>query len=669
MKNRKNIFAALAACAAMVFASCSNLTDANVSSTTENKNLLNVEITNYDDILTDVSLQANTGSRTIIPESFVSTGVDFYIFGDNIGGGKLSPTKVDFTGKKISESETSTKVGTVNIPAESNIWDFTLIAVPKKDPATEINESTALAEAVLIGYDTVDMINGDVAKFTLAPDGLTKAGEIAMKLYTDGWTIPTGFTAKAGIYLLTTGADATDTGDGAGTATEAEAAFTDATVDEANAIAYAVASMKPGTYLFKVTFTNDTGKKNFYYSDVIVVLPGKTIDEVVGIPNVIGTIPAAPTAFKAGYVASTEDKYNGIYITEFEWVRPTSKNETYLEIDLLELDSSSALPGDDTEWGNAITAGSVSTTYGMDFAASDIYESGSILSGNTTVQVKLELGKRYAARIRAVNDAGASANAYVTVGATTKGTAFTSAVINRYRIKYYLNGGTLYQNQTDATNKENGTTTNVVVYKCEDTTDGVAILDGTAAPNIIKKGDYTWSYWSKDATTDAGSKYTMTGDPAAPEVYKGYANLDLYAIFTTNAEVAIFDKASLKILPGWITVDSTPLTGNTVSIDYADVTGDKITWVIAPADIKAPDGSDINDFAYDSVTFTVSKSGTTYYGATANTPVGYGTAGSDFTFNLPVSSLAAGAGVYQVMFTASYKSTTVSLPITFTYTK
>lgn len=664
MKNRKNIFAALAACAALVFASCSNLTDANVSSNSENRNPLNVEITNYDDILSDVSVQANTDSRTIIPDSFDADGVDFYIFGTNVAGGTLTPTQVTFTGK----DGTSKTVGTVDIPADANTWDFTLVAVEKGGSAPG-TATEAKAAAVLIGYDTVDMLNGDVAKFTLVPDGLTKEGKIAMKLYTDGWKIPTGFTAKAGIYLLTTGADATDTGDGAGTATEAAAAFTDATIDEANAVSYAVASMKPGTYLFKVTFTNDTGKRNFYYSDVIVVLPGKTIDEAVGIPNVIGTVPAEPTDFKAGYVADTEDKDNGIYITEFEWERPTSKNESYFEIDLLELtDATTALPGADAAWTTAVdTDGGVSTTYGMDFAASNIYESGSILSGNTTVQVKLELGKRYAARIRAVNDAGASDYAYVALSDTTNGTAFTSTVINRYRIKYYLNGGTLYPTESDAENKTSGSTTDVVVYACEDTNTGVAIMDGTAAPNIIKKVDYTWSYWSTDATT--ASKYPMIGDPAAPEAYTGYANLDLYAIFTTNAEVEIFDKASLKILPGWITMDGTALTGNTATKDYADVAAGKIDWVITPADIKAPDGTTtIENFAYDSVTFTVSKSGTTYY-ADTKTAVGYGTVGTAGTFELPVSSLAAGPGVYQVMFTAVYKTTTVSFPVAFTYTK
>ena len=170
MKNRKNIFAALAACAAMVFASCSNLTDANVSSNSENRNPLNVEITNYDDILSDVSVQANTDSRTIIPPSFDADGVDFYIFGTNVAGGTLTPTPVKFTGK----DGTSKTVGTVDIPADANIWDFTLVAVPTGDPATSAAE--AVQNAVLIGYDTVDMLNGDVAKFTLAPDGLTKEG-------------------------------------------------------------------------------------------------------------------------------------------------------------------------------------------------------------------------------------------------------------------------------------------------------------------------------------------------------------------------------------------------------------------------------------------------------------------------------------------------------------
>lgn len=289
MKNRKSIFAFFAISAAMIFASCSNLTDANVTSSSEDKNTLNIEVTNYDEVVTQASKSANHASRTIIPDSFDSTGVVFYLYGTNTSGGTFGPEKVDFTPKTGSNT-----IGTISIPANSAVWEFTLVALATGATAPT-DETTLKNDAVLIGYSSMDMLNGDTAKFTLSPDGLTKKAEIAMKLYTDGWALPTGFTAKAGIYLLTTGADAgTDAAP-----TEKEVAFTDATKDEANAVAYTIASFTPGTYLFKVTFEKTGSNKKFYWSDVLVVLPGKTINNAVGIPNVIGEKPEAPTAFKA----------------------------------------------------------------------------------------------------------------------------------------------------------------------------------------------------------------------------------------------------------------------------------------------------------------------------------------------------------------------------------
>lgn len=84
MKNRKSIFAFFAICAAMIFASCSNIVDANVSSSSEDKNTLNIEVTNYDEVVTQTSKSANRASRTIIPDSFDSDGVDFYLYGTNL---------------------------------------------------------------------------------------------------------------------------------------------------------------------------------------------------------------------------------------------------------------------------------------------------------------------------------------------------------------------------------------------------------------------------------------------------------------------------------------------------------------------------------------------------------------------------------------------------------
>ncbi|WP_296706875.1 hypothetical protein [Treponema sp. UBA7570] len=656
MKNRKSIFAFFAISAAMIFASCSNLTDANVSSNSENKNTLNIEVTNYDEVVTQASKSANRASRTIIPDSFDSDGVDFYLYGTNTSGGTFGPEKVDFNGNTDAAGGTASKtVGTINIPANSAVWEFTLVAVANGDAAP--TEATLKDNAVLIGYSSMDMLNGDTAKFTLSPDGLTKEAQIAMKLYTDGWKLPAGFTAKAGIYLLTTGADA-----GAdATPTEKDVTFTDASIDEAHAVDYAIASFAPGTYLFKVTFEKTGSNKKFYWSDVLVVLPGKTVENAVGIPNIIGTAPEAPTAFKAGYVENSEDKFSGWYTTAFEWERG-SKNENNFEIEVLEFndaDTAVTHPTTDDEWTTALADGK-SVTYGSKLSTEANYEGGSLLSGNTKAQLRLELGKRYFARIRAVNDAGKSAWKLVDLTTApaepTETKAFTGNTINRYRLTYFMNGGTYFDDETAAEGGTGGSTADRVSYHCEDSTTGTEIIKADGTP-IIKKNTYTWSYWSKDATSETASRYNEPG--TAPEAYKGYKNLDLYAMFATDASVAIFDKQSLEIQDGWITVDTGTITGKTAEIEATTQTEAK--WTFTPGDVKDAEGNKIENFAYDKVNFTVTRGGTIFEALSADK------VGAETDFTMSLSDLPA--GIYQVMFTAHYGTTTVSYSIITTITR
>lgn len=656
MKNRKSIFAFFAICAAMIFASCSNIVDANVSSSSEDKNTLNIEVTNYDEVVTQASKSANRASRTIIPDSFDSDGVDFYLYGTNTSGGTFGPSKVDFKGNAEAAGGTSKTVGTVSIPANSAVWEFTLVAVTSG--ATAPTEANLKDNAVLIGYSSMDMLNGDTAKFTLSPDGLTKEAKIAMKPYTDGWELPAGFTAKAGIYLLTTGADA-----GAdATPIEKEVAFTAASTDAANAVDYTIASFAPGTYLFKVTFEKTGSNKKFYWSDVLVVLPGKTIENAVGIPNIIGTAPTAPTAFKAGYVENSEDKFSGWYTTAFEWERG-SKNENNFEIEVLEFNDADTVtpPADaDAAWTTALATGK-SVTYNSKFSSAANYESGSLLSGNTKAQLRLELGKRYFARIRAVNDAGESDWTLVDLTAApaepTGTQKFTGNTINRYRLTYFMNGGAYYADKATAdadTAGTGGKTADIVKYYCENSTPGTEIIKADGTP-IIKKNTYTWSYWSKDATSETLSRYNEPG--TAPANYTGYKNLDLYAMFTTDASVAIFDKKSLEIQDGWITV-ATPgtLTGKTAAIEVTTET--EVKWTFTPGEVKDAEGKKIENFAYDKVNFTVTKGGTTFEAKSADGV----SAAKAAEFTMSLSNLPA--GIYQVMFTAHYGTTTVSYPIT-----
>lgn len=661
MKNRKSIFAFFAISAAMIFASCSNLTDANVSSSSEDKNTLNIEVTNYDEVVTQASKSANHASRTIIPDSFNSDDVDFYLYGTNTSGGTFGPTKVTFKGNTDAAGGAASKtVGTISIPANSAVWEFTLVALATGATAPT-DETNLKNDAVLIGYSSMDMLNGDTAKFTLSPDGLTKAASVAMKLYNDGWTTPTGYKITAGIYKLTDGADATITGDGKGTTTIKEnlSLGTSAPAD-AN---YSLPSMTPGTYLFKVIYTSDATKKSFVWSDVLIVLPGKPVDSSIAIPNVIGTEPAAPTAFKAGYVENSEDKFSGWYTTAFEWVRSSTKNENNYEIEVLEFkdaDTAVTPPKSDDEWATALTDGSSSVTYDSKFSSVANYESGSLLSGNTKAQLRLELGKRYFARIRAVNDAGGSAWTLVnlaTAPAEPTGTKAFTGTINRYRLTYFMNGGTYFDDKIKADAGTDGSTADRVSYHCEDSATGTEIIKADGTP-IIKKNTYTWSYWSKDATSETASRYNEPG--VAPENYKSYKNLDLYAMFATDASVAIFDKKSLEIQDGWITV-ATPgtLTGKTATIDVATET--EVKWTFTPGEVKDAAGKKIENFAYDKVNFTVTKGGTTFESKSAD-KVGAATEFAMSLSNLP-------AGIYQVMFTAHYGTTTVSYPITTTITR
>lgn len=663
MKNRKSIFAFFAICAAMIFASCSNIVDANVSSSSEDKNTLNIEVTNYDEVVThQASKSANHASRTIIPDSFDSTGVDFYLYGTNTSGGTFGPEKVDFKGNTEAAGGTASKtVGTVSIPANSAVWEFTLVAVGKGAAAP--TETTLKNDAVLIGYSSMDMLNGDTAKFTLSPDGLTKAASVAMKLYNDGWPTPDGYKITAGIYKLTDGADATTTGDGKGTTTIKEnlSLETSAPAD-AN---YSLDSMTPGTYLFKVIYTSDTTKKSSVWSDVLIVLPGKPVDSSIAIPNVIGEKPEAPTAFKAGYVENSEDKYPGWYTTAFEWERG-SKNENNFEIEVLEFKDADTVtpPTSDDEWTTALATGK-SVTYGSKFSSEANYEDGSLLSGNTKAQLRLELGKRYFARIRAVNDAEESDWTLVALAdapAEPTGTkAFTGNTINRYRLTYFMNGGAYYDDKAAAdadTAGTGGKTADKVSYHCEDSTTGTPITKADETP-IIKKNTYTWSYWSKDATSETLSRYNEPG--TAPANYTGYKNLELYAMFATDASVAIFDKKSLEIQDDWIALDTGTLTGKTATIEVTTQT--EVKWTFTPGEVKDAEGKKIENFAYDKVNFTVTKGGRTFEAKSADDVSAVNKA--DFTMSL--SNLHA--GVYQVMFTAHYGATTVSYPITATITR
>lgn len=608
---------------------------------------LTVEIKNYSEFVEESSVQANmfAPARSIMPDAFkTSDTLSYYLYGKASNGEEKEWTSVTVENGKFT------------LDVEPYNWNLTLAVTA--DAATKITEADDLAavkgKAVLIGYAAVDLTrHANSASFTLKPDGLTTPGKVKLTTSLEGsWTIPDNIeSVRLGIYNFTKGTVVNYSDDSSTVVTVTKSAGT--TIAFPSTFGDSSKDLAPGTYTFKVEFLDAKDECEAEWSDSIVILPGKTNSTAVAVPNVLGTAPAAATAFTASYVAGTEDSTDGFYDVKFEWNGDACKNERNFEIDLLEVTGTktvTAIPISDTEWATAETdSGNKVVTYKSEVISDQLYVEGSLLANNTSLTMKLPLGKAYVARIRAVNRAGSSDNAYVTVG-TGKGTGtvFEGTFINLFRIRYNLQGGTY----TPATGTAQ--TTPIVDYASKET--AYRVPDAT---NTLVKNNISWTKWKK-----ADNTYVDT-----TEKYSGPANIDLYACYTTDATVTIFDAADYKLDAAWITVGegSATLTGTesctlTLSKATALNTDGALIWTVNVAD-KGETSPITGKFAYDSVTIKVSAFGNTYYTQTqANVAVG-----TPATFTQTGAKLLE-SGIYNVKITATAGTTTVTLPVVLTIT-
>ncbi|WP_307770836.1 hypothetical protein [uncultured Treponema sp.] len=618
---------------------------------------LTVEIKNYSEFVEESSVQANrfASARSIMPDAFTSDDtLHYYLYGKASNGETKEWTEVTVTGGKFT------------LDVEPYNWNLTLAVTA--DATTTIEGADKLSDvkgkAVLIGYAAVDLTRqANIAKFTLKPDGLTTLGQVVLKTSLEGnWTIPDSINSvRLGIYNLTNGKEVTYSDDSKTVVSVARTDFSKTFGDGKVPGKFGESGKKltPGTYTFKVEFLNAKDECEAEWSDSLVILPGKTNDKPVAVPNVIGTAPAAATDFTASYVDGTKDITPGFYDVKFEWKGDACINERSFEIDLLEVTGTktvTAIPISDTEWATAETdSGNKVVTYKSEVISDQLYVEGSLLANNTSLTMKLPLGKAYVARIRAVNRAGSSDNAYVTVG-TGKGTekVFEGTFINLFRIRYNLQGGTY----TPATGTEQtGTpqTAPIVDYASKE----IPYL--VPATNTLVKNNIAWTKWQK-----ADNTYV---DTTATPNYSGPENIDLRACYTTDADVNIFDAAKYKLDATWITVGkapATPLTGTesctvTVSKAAALNTDGDLTWTITVADSGAEPIT--GTFAYDSVKIEVSAAGINRY-TQIKADVAVGTPA---TFTQTGAKLLE-SGTYNVMITATEGTTTVTLPVVLTIT-
>lgn len=618
---------------------------------------LTVEIKNYSEFVEESSVQANmfAPARSIMPDAFkTSDTLSYYLYGKASNGEEKEWTSVTVENGKFT------------LDVEPYNWNLTLAVTA--DAATKITEADDLAavkgKAVLIGYAAVDLTrHANSASFTLKPDGLTTPGHVGLKTSLEGpWTIPDSITTvKLGIYNLTNGKEVKYSDDNTTVVTVTKSAGT--TIAFPSTFGDSSKDLAPGTYTFKVEFLDAKNECEAEWSDSIVILPGKTNDKTVAVPDVIGAKPAAATDFTASYVSGTEDSTPGFYDVKFEWKGAACVNERSFEIDLLEVTGTktvTAIPISDTEWATAETdSGNKVVTYKSEVISDPFYVEGSLLANNTSLTMKLPLGKAYVARIRAVNRAGKSANTYVTVGAGS-GTAFAGTFINLFRIRYNLQGGTY------TPDGETAQTAPIVQYASAETAYLVPDTSKDVTKNTLKKNSLSWTKWQVD---DKEDKKDIDLD-TTPK-YSGPKNIDLYACYTTDADVNIFDAAAYKLDASWIKVGvgegSATLKGTdlsyTVTVSKAaalEANGD-LTWTITVADSGAEPIT--TGFAYDSVKIEVSAAGIHHYTQTqANVTVG-----TPATFTQTGAKLLE-SGTYNVMITATEGTTTVTLPVVLTIT-
>lgn len=612
---------------------------------------LTVEIKNYSEFVEESSVQANrfASARSIMPDAFTTADtLSYYLYGKASNGEEKKWTLVTVDAGKFS------------LDVEPYNWNLTLAVTADAKTIADADElATVKGKAVLIGYAAVDLTrHANSASFTLKPDGLTTPGKVKLTTSLEGsWTIPDNIeSVRLGIYNFTKGTVVNYSDDSSTVVTATKSA---GTIAFPSTFGDSSKDLAPGTYTFKVEFLNAKAECEAEWSDSIVILPGKTNDKPVAVPNVIGAKPAAATDFTASYVDGTKDSTPGFYDVMFEWNGDACINERSFEIDLLEVTGKTvaAIPTDDTTWDSVVTdSGKTAVTYGSKVISDPFYVEGSLLANNTSLTMKLPLGKAYVARIRAVNRAGSSDNAYVTVG-TGKGTGtvFEGTFINLFRIRYNLQGGTY----TPATGTAQ--TTPIVDYASKEIAYRVPDTSDAATTNTLVKNSLSWTKWKK-----ADNTYV---DTTATPKYSGPENIDLYACYTTDADVDIFDAADYKLDASWITVgkNNVALTGTdpsyTVSVSKAaalETNGD-LTWTITVADSGAEPIT--TGFAYDSVKIEVSAFGNTYYTQTqANVAVG-----TPATFTQTGAKLLE-SGIYNVKITATAGTTTVTLPVVLTIT-
>lgn len=536
----------------------------------------------------------------------------------------LDPSNYRFTLVALPKLKTTDGVTSIDESGSTKAED---------SPTTFTTLATYVSNAVLIGYANADLrytTESEHINFKMTSDGLSGNGTLDLKFYLKGWSSNSKAqrvdasddssayviaSATIGLYNIRTGALVAES--------NISADFT-GKESESDTVAYTggsiATSLAAGTYDVRVTFTRTNTEgvaKSYVFGDSVMILPSQVTSATLGIPDLLPLAPAAPTELTVGYLTPDDGTYNDsdYYKVIFNWKEDdtddASKVEQYFEIQLYDItnlpDESAITPaalgtagenkeanwassdgGSQTEAANENTYRYNTNFYGMTeyyfytgssstltknvIEKAPTWYCGSLQKDNHSAGFYVELGKRYLARIRAVNDVDKSAWTYSkgyglttaptvtltkdvdvtredsSIGTTVTKTAnkFNTDIINLFRMKYELNGGSFtgaidqvyYFDQLLAGNPimvPDGSTQVSLVSGVENCgtqigqkkapyNDGTAITlkDSTNTQNWV-----SWKLWGSDGSTTAyPNKFETASAYAASTTYYVTETLD-----------------------------------------------------------------------------------------------------------------------------------------------
>ena len=449
MRLKKSSIAVLAALT-MVIAGCSHGLGGRMSGDGTAASTVTFSVTDIPPEYNDMINQArNPATRSILPNApfDFSSGLNFVLTGTSNSGKTID--------KQVSVPNSPPY--TFSVDLDPYVWDLTL---------TAYKGLAAGNKKALIGHCTIDLTKGNgAATFQMSIKGLTTPGTVKITgSVTDTDLICDSY--EIGIYNLYSGELVTEYTDPTTTPPATHQSNAQQSYDTVSPHATPspfhygdtsatptpdpVVTLNAGAYEYRMVFYKGTGLNKTpigSYSDTIVVYPANDLVKSLGEIDVLNRKPTKPENLRAYLEDKSEDKDPNYYYVKLTWDPSRFETNYELEVQTSSDDGTTFSPTDDKIYGFKAT-----NSTAEDFLASSIWHDGSLAYGSKTCTIKLQLGKVYEVSLQARNYIGVSdwverlVEGPTTSAPVTGHTYFEAAAgkhINRRRIKYDLNQGTL----------------------------------------------------------------------------------------------------------------------------------------------------------------------------------------------------------------------------------